>query len=326
MILVSILVPVYGAQQYIVECARSLFSQSYSNCEFIFVDDASPDQSLELLKQTANEFPHLEKRINIIECLKNGGVATARNIAINAATGDYILFVDADDWVDKDIVEKLVKKTIETDADVCNAWCESVTANDTRLQESTNWLPNREAHIKAILGQSHLVPNHVRGMLLRRSIFEQNNLQFTPKVDFGEDYSLLPQIIYFARKLSTLQEYLYYYRVCNDSSYMNTIGERHIRNYIAAEKIVNDFFKSQPEFKTYRRSLLLGKVNIRKWIFKRGAAPKEYFNIEESLTGYPLLWLYNKVIDSGIKPLVYIFSVLVNFGLYIKVSLQRKLL
>ncbi len=327
MIKISILVPMYSAERYIVKCARSLFSQSYPNCEFIFVDDASVDRTVEKLRQTAHEFPRLEKHVKIIELEKNGGVAAARNTTLDAATGDYILFVDADDWVDSEIVEKLAFDVIETQADVCNAWCESVAADDKRYRQSTNWLKNRQSHIKAILGQSHLVQNHVRGMLIRRSLFEDNSLRFTPRVDFGEDYSLLPQILFFAKKLITRREYLYYYRIGNEASYMNTIGERHINNYVAAEAIVSDFFGAQSSAKCYRRALMLGKINVKKWIFKRGADPKSYdpqFFASQRLTlRNPLLCLYNRVVDSRSRTAILLFSALMNLGLFIRVTLRR---
>ncbi|MFI3279152.1 MAG: glycosyltransferase family 2 protein [Rikenellaceae bacterium] len=327
MIKVSVLVPMYGAEQYIVKCARSLFSQSYPNCEFIFVDDASVDRTVEKLRQTAHEFPRLEKQVKIIELEKNGGVAAARNAALDAATGEYILFVDADDWVDVEIVEKLAFDVIETQADICNAWCESVAADDKRYQQSTNWLKSKQAHIKAILGQSHLVQNHVRGMLIRRSLFEENSLRFTPRVDFGEDYSLLPQILFFAQKIITRHEYLYYYRIGNEASYMNTIGERHINNYVAAEAIVNSFFTSQDSAKRYRRALLLGKINLKKWIFKRGVDPKSYdaqiFALQPLTLRNPLLCLYNRVVDSRCRVAIFCFSALMNLGLYVRVALRR---
>ncbi len=327
MIKVSILVPMYGAERYIVKCARSLFSQSYPNCEFIFVDDASVDRTVEILRQTAHEFPRLEKQVKVIELKKNGGVAAARNSALDAATGDYILFVDADDWVDVEIVEKLAFDVIESQADICNAWCESVASDDKRYRQSTNWLKSKHAHIKAILSQSHLVQNHVRGMLIRRSLFEDNSLRFTPKVDFGEDYSLLPQILFFAQRLRTHHEYLYYYRMGNEASYMNTIGERHINNYVAAESIVNAFFSKQSSAKKYRRALLLGKINIKKWIFKRGVEPKSYdeqiFSDQPLTLRNPLLCLYNRVVDSRNRTAIFLFSALMNIGLYIRVALRR---
>lgn len=325
--IVSILVPMYGAEEYIEQCARSLFMQSYAQCKFIFVDDASQDRTLEVLRGVAGEFAHLSPKIKIIECGLNGGVAQARNRALDAATGDYFLFVDADDWVDEQIVERLMLRSIETQADICNAWCESVDALDRRTPTPAGWVGSKIKHLKALLGQSHIVPNHVRGMLFDRALFEKHGLRFTPKVDFGEDYSLLPQLVYHACKLSTLCEYLYYYRVENQGSYMNNIAERHIKNYIEAQKIVYDFATSLPDAARFQRSLMLGKLNIKKWILYREKLPQSYdqqlFGAKKATINYPLLWLYNKAIDSGNRTLVRLFSVVINLPLYIATRLYR---
>ncbi|MFR9504389.1 MAG: glycosyltransferase family 2 protein [Rikenellaceae bacterium] len=322
---VSILVPMYGVERYIRQCARSLFAQSYDNCEFIFVDDASIDRSLEQLKVEIASTPHRATQIRIIEQRINGGVAAARNTALDAATGDYILFVDADDWVEPELVDRLLQRASQTNADICNAWCESVTEHDERTPTPTIWLSGRHAHLRAILGQSHIVPNHIRGMLIRRSLLEDNALRFTPQVDFGEDYSLLPRALYYARKRSTLHEYLYQYRVENSGSYMNNIGERQVRNYIAAERIVSDFFNSTPSAKQLQRALTLGRVNIKKWIFRRGISPLTYdatlLRAEKIPAKYPLLRLYNSALNSCSSPLINLFSIVINLALFIRVKI-----
>ncbi len=318
MIQVSILVPIYGAEQYIRQCARSLFSQSYPHCQFIFVDDASRDRSLEELKLTSLEFPRRAAQTKIIELKENGGVAIARNAALDAATGDYILFVDADDYVEPTIVEELVVKAQVSIADICNAWCVSIDASGSRHPTPTRWLRGEHKHLQAVISQSHIVPNHLRGMVIRRSLFEQNNLRFTPHVDFGEDYSMLPQLLYHARALSTLEEYLYIYRLENTGSYMNNIGERQIRNYVAAEAIVREFAESLPEAATLKRSLLLGSLNIRKWILLRGATPREF--LPEPTIPRPrlLLRLYNLTTRHRLKQLSRLVGALANLPVYLR--------
>ncbi len=319
---VSILVPFYGVELYIEKCARSLLEQSYHNCEFVFVNDASKDRSLERLKECLAHFPQRASQIKIVDLEVNGGVAAARNAALDNATGDYYLFVDADDWVDSEIVERLVLRAVESDAEICNAWCASVGANGEYTTTPMRWLSSPQKHLKAVLGQSHLVHNHVRGMLFRSSLFEDNKLRFTPGVDFGEDYSLLPQLIYHAKKLSTLPFYLYFYRIENEASYMNTIGERHILSYIAASKIVKEFVESLPDATRYISALELGQLNIKKWIFRRKVEPQQY---DELIFGElppkiesPLLRLYNRAINGGNSMVVTVMSIVVNLPLLFK--------
>ncbi|MFI3323506.1 MAG: glycosyltransferase family 2 protein [Rikenellaceae bacterium] len=318
MIHVSILVPIYGAEQYIRKCARSLFSQSYPHCEFIFVDDASRDRSLEELRMASLEFPQRAAQTKIVEMAENGGVAIARNTALDAASGDYILFVDADDWVEPQIVEELVVRAQATDADICNAWCMSVDASGRRYPTPTRWLRGELKHLQAVVAQSHIVPNHLRGMVIRRSLFEQNNLRFTPHVDFGEDYSLLPQLLYHARALSTLEKYLYLYRIENAGSYMNNIGERQIRNYTAAEAIVSNFVQSLPEAAELQRAVLLGSLNIKKWILLRGANPREYLPELTIPRKHLLLRLYNVTTRHRLKQPSRLVGAIANLPDYLR--------
>lgn len=98
-ILVSILVPIYGTEKYIERCTRSLFEQSYSNIEFVFVNDYTPDRSVEILKSILEKYPQQKSNTKIISHDKNRGVAAARNTLLDNATGDYVMWVDSDDYI-----------------------------------------------------------------------------------------------------------------------------------------------------------------------------------------------------------------------------------
>ena len=116
--LVSILIPVYGVEKYIERCARSLFEQTYANLEFIFVDDRIPDHSIQLLENVLTMYPHRLKQVKIIKHSKNEGIAVVRNTAISNATGDFIFFVDSDDYIETDTISALVNEQNLTNADI----------------------------------------------------------------------------------------------------------------------------------------------------------------------------------------------------------------
>ena len=101
--LVSIIIPVYNVEPYLEECILSLLNQTYVNTELLFINDASTDKSLELLEQ----YCLIDNRISIINLKENKGPGYARNIGIENAHGEYILFVDADDYIDIDILSNL---------------------------------------------------------------------------------------------------------------------------------------------------------------------------------------------------------------------------
>lgn len=107
--LVSIIVPIYNVEKYIVKGVESLCNQNYNNIEIILVDDGSPDRSPELIDDLAQR----DKRIKAIH-KTNGGVSSARNVGINHSNGDYIMFVDGDDWVDPSYVSFFVNMIVES--------------------------------------------------------------------------------------------------------------------------------------------------------------------------------------------------------------------
>ena len=96
---VSILVPIYGVEHYIEQCARSLFEQSYSDIEYIFVNDCTPDSSMDILKQVLSIYPNRKSQVRIIEHEHNQGLGAARLTATKAATGEAVMHVDSDDYI-----------------------------------------------------------------------------------------------------------------------------------------------------------------------------------------------------------------------------------
>ena len=112
---VSIIVPVYGAEKYIARCAKSLFNQTYSNVEYVLVNDFTLDKSIDVLRNVIKEFTYREQQIKIIEHSQNGGSASARNTGLHNATGDYLMWVDADDFLDNDAIQKCVDQIGDAD-------------------------------------------------------------------------------------------------------------------------------------------------------------------------------------------------------------------
>ena len=116
--LVSIIVPVYGVERYIERCAVSLFEQAYKDIEYIFVNDATPDQSIDVLRRVMERYPERAKAVKIVEHPHNKGISAARNTGVDNATGEYLWQVDSDDYIATDAVEKWVEATERHNADI----------------------------------------------------------------------------------------------------------------------------------------------------------------------------------------------------------------
>ena len=121
MIKVSICVPVYGAELFMAKTARSLFAQTYSDIEYIFVNDCTKDRSIDILRETLEEFPHRKSQTHIIEHEENKGLSATRHTAVLHATGDYFFHFDDDDYLEPDAIARYVEKAEETQADMVMA-------------------------------------------------------------------------------------------------------------------------------------------------------------------------------------------------------------
>ena len=115
---VSVIIAVYGAEKYIGKCARSLFEQTLDDVEYIFVDDCTPDKSMEVLETVLAEYPHRQSQVKIIRNEKNLKQGGTRTVGMKAATGDYIIHCDPDDWIELNMYELLYNKAIEDNADI----------------------------------------------------------------------------------------------------------------------------------------------------------------------------------------------------------------
>ena len=116
---ISVCIPVYGVEKYIERCARSLFEQTLKDgIEFIFVNDCTPDKSIEVLEKVLNEYPHRKDQVKIINHAQNCGLVSARKTSLEHAVGDYIVHCDSDDWCDPNLYEAMYNVAVENDADM----------------------------------------------------------------------------------------------------------------------------------------------------------------------------------------------------------------
>lgn len=115
---ISIIVPIFKVRNFIERCLCSLFGQTLKELEYIFIDDASPDDSIEILEDVIARYPHRKDQVRIVRHAENKGLPAARNTGLALATGEYVFHCDSDDFVEEDMLEEMYKVAKENDADM----------------------------------------------------------------------------------------------------------------------------------------------------------------------------------------------------------------
>ncbi len=237
--LVSICVPVYNVAPYIERCVRSIMEQTYDNLEYIFVDDSSTDNSIELLKQFIAQYPHRKNSIHIFTNDTNHGLAYTRRISIEKATGEYIACVDSDDYVELDMVQCLVDKALETKADIVVAgyYYETNTIDIIEPYPCDN---ETDYIYITLAGLIH----HICSKLFRRTLFSIGRPCFAPyRMDYLEDRLLILSIGSKITRAATINKPLYHY-VYRGNSVSQRKNEKHfqclIQYWKEADKLLEE--------------------------------------------------------------------------------------
>lgn len=293
---VSVIVPIYNVEAFIEKCARSLFSQTLDGIEYIFVDDCSPDRSIQLLKQILNEYPKRIKDTKIINHKQNKGLAAARNTGFSFASGEYIIFCDSDDWVEKNMYELLYNKAKTDNSDI--VICDFVYEYSKRSIHSTQYVSCKpDDYIKKLLnGYLH---NGVWNKLIKRSLFDNLTFLWTEGINMLEDVSIIPRIAFYCTKIGYIPKSLYHYNQQNINSYTKIWSEKSINNAFAATNIIDSFFKEHSN--TYATEVCNFKLNVKNLLtqhisfnqFRR--IKNEYPEVNKLIFKHPRLSSINKI-------------------------------
>lgn len=239
---VSVLVPVYGVEKYIERCARSVFEQTYHNLDIVFVDDCTPDHSIDVLKRVLDEYPERKPQTRIIRHKMNRGLAAARNTAVAAATGEFIMHVDSDDSVDKNIVRLSVEAQKHTNADIVSVDAKAIFKD----KEIVYFRPrNIEPHEEAYLTLSRRAFPAIWGRIIRRSLYLDNDIKTPEGLNNGEDLNTISRLLYYAKKTSVVERPLYFYDTTNMLSYSNNMSVKNECQLWQGYKLLESFFKDK---------------------------------------------------------------------------------
>lgn len=236
---VSIVIPLYNAEPFIGRCLDSILNQSYKDIEIILVDDVSSDASLSI----AEDYQKKHSSIKIIKHPTNKGSMISRKDGYMAATGECLMFVDSDDALPLDAVEKLVSKQVETNADIVLGNAVKIYVNGRRERIVDNVRANAKKldFLKALLDEK--ARRCLWGRLYRTSLFHDYQLKNLDNMTIYEDACLLYQVAVKAEIIEPVDAYVYDYYENKTSVTQRVYGEKQIESIIIANKIIFEVCK-----------------------------------------------------------------------------------
>lgn len=255
---VSIIVPIYGVEKYIERCVRSLFEQSLHNIEYIFVNDCTKDCSMDIVSMLVKEYEMDKLTIKIVSHEINRGLAAARNSGLAVALGEYIYHCDADDWIEKDAMEKMYNLAQDRHADL--VWCDwflSFKNNERYMKQQGEEVAM--GYLKDVLAGN--LKFNVWNKLVKRNLYLENAINFPTGNDMGEDMTMI-KVISFAEKVAYLPEALYHYLQLNMDSYTKRVSEKRLSQISYNANGIIDFIEKRYQDKL-ERELQLFKLNVK---------------------------------------------------------------
>lgn len=205
--MISIIVPVYKVEPYLHQCVDSILAQTYRDIEVLLIDDGSPDRCGEI----CDEYAEKDSRVRVFHT-ENRGLSVARNLGLREAKGEYIGFVDSDDWIEPDMYEVLLRRMQETGADigVCGYWEENdSTSTPSRISDA---IFEGTDSLKALLDRK--ISNHAWNKLYRRTVFESVSF---PEGCNHEDIATMHRLLNEARIVVVIPDPKCHYRQRSDS-------------------------------------------------------------------------------------------------------------
>ena len=251
---VSVIVPVYKVEPFIESCARSLFDQTLDDIEYIFVDDCTPDRSMEILREVLSAYSGRNDRVKWLRMPVNSGLPAVRKAGWEDSSGDYVIHCDSDDRVERDFCEKLYGKALSEGADlvVCDYYAETEGAS---ARTDACGEEDRDLTARLLCGE---VPGYNWNKLVRRDLFGQ--VVHWPVANMWEDKVLSVQHICNSRKTVFLHEPLYHYRISSAGMCLSGEARRKVAQLEGNVAVILSFLEERGLSDRYRREAAVLKA------------------------------------------------------------------
>lgn len=251
--MVSVIVPIYNTEKYVGKCIESVVNQSYTNLEIILINDGSTDHSAEICAGYEKE----DDRVWLFE-QPNSGVSATRNRGLDLATGEYVLFIDSDDWLESNMIETLVRNIFSYKVDI--SCCQYDYGNSVDSKSVAVW--DRERMIREFLKHNHINGSLVNKLFRRELI---GDIRLDTAIKYGEDALFLWKNLICADSVAVSEEVLYHVTLHDDSSSGGGFKPIRMQSHIVWQRISQDAQKMNPEYYKLAKAQL-GKMAFDSWL------------------------------------------------------------
>jgi len=250
---VSIIVPVYNSEKYLKRSIESILNQTYKDLEIIIIDDKSTDNSKKIIQKYASS----DNRIRAFYSEVNHGVSRSRNIGLKSISGDYVMFMDSDDYIVPEAIEKMVNASIKYDADIVDNYHLIIYSKKNKEYYFTeSKVPKKTLVMGSLKDNIDILTKstYITGKLIKKELI--GDLTFDESLRRYEDLVFEHNLKKKIKNLVFINDVDYYYYQVSDSL-INTLGEKHIAYLDAAKEVIDNYKDSNEEIKSRIESLLV---------------------------------------------------------------------
>lgn len=249
---VSVIVPAFNAEKYLDRSIKSIINQTYDDLEIIIIDDASKDDTKKIIQKYASQ----DKRIRPIYSEINRGVSKSRNMGLQTFTGDYVFFMDADDYIVKNAIERMMEVSDKYNADIVDSYHLMIYYNknktyfctEHKLPKEDEVMGNLQDNIEVLTKSTYITGKLIKSDLVKGLFFNEDLRRY-------EDLVYEHQLKLKLTNMVFIKDVIYYYYQVSDSL-INTLGEKHVAYLDAAEEVMFLYKKEKKELKDRIEALL----------------------------------------------------------------------
>lgn len=231
---ISVIVAVYNVEKYIRRCLDSILAQTFRDFELIIVDDGSPDECPAI----CDEYASKDERIKVVH-KENGGLAAARKTGVEHAHGEYVAFVDGDDWVEDSYLEDMYGSAISNGSDLVFCGLKKHLRNKTLAEDIV--LPSDKKQFPYFYLHYPIYMNSFWNKLIKTNLFQKEDVTFPFGTSMAEDLFVTLKLVYYATNVTQVHKELYNYDKTNESSITHTVNIKHAQDYLRVGEDLSRF-------------------------------------------------------------------------------------